>query len=158
MSVIVTTPQAFPAQLKKVMKKDIPNWQGAMHKKIHIQTARGMIMGTPVGNPDLWQYPDGAPEGYVGGRARGNWQSSVGWPVAGETGTVDKAGGETLSANVSAAARIPAYSRSFISNNVPYINVLNDGLNGNQHTFQAPLQWMEGVLDKVIAQFNRDAL
>ena len=165
MSVIVTTPEKFPAQIKKVMRKDVPNWQAGMHKKIHIQTANGMIMGTPVGNVELWDIywetggnlPEDL-EGYVGGRARGNWQSSTNWPVAGETGREDKSGSETRQANVAAAASIQPYSRSFISNNVPYIVVLNDGLNGKQHTFQAPLQWMEGVLDKVAAQFERDQI
>jgi hypothetical protein len=41
---------------------------------------------------------------------------------------------------------------------VTYINVLNDGLNGKQHSKQAPLKWIEGVIDLVNAQFERDAL
>ena len=82
----------------------------------------------------------------------------VGAPVAGEVERVDKSGSETMAANAGATARIKPYGRSFETNNVPYINALNDGLNGKQHTFQAPLQWVEGVIDLVNAQFNRDAL
>lgn len=165
MSVIVTTPEKFPALLRKTMREDIPQWQAAMHKKIHVQVSNGMIKGTPVGNPELWDiyWETGGNlpaylDGYVGGRARGNWQSSIGVPTAGETGRVDKSGAETKAANRAAVSKVPPFNRSFITNNVPYIVVLNDGLNGKQHTFQAPLQWMEGHLDLVAAQFQRDEI
>jgi len=162
MSVIVTTPEKFPAHIKKVMRKDVPNWQAGMHKKIHFQVSDGMIMRTPVGNPKKWQDPSAAPPGYVGGRARGNWQSSKGWPVAGETGQKDSSGSVTRAANRAALSGLQAYSRSFITNNTPYINDLNDRPNpyhpGSAWSPQAPLQWMEGVLDKVAVQFERDQI
>jgi hypothetical protein len=49
---------------------------------------------------------------------------------------------------------VPPYPRTFITNNTPYIVVLNDGLNGRQHSIQAPLQWMEAAIERVKAQFD----
>ena len=163
MTVIVTTPEQFPAQMKKVLKKDVPNWQVAMHKKIHFQVDHEMVMRTPVGNAENWQpQSKPPPPGYVGGRARGNWQASTNWPIAGEVDRIDPSGNATVQANRAALAGLRPYSRSFETNNVPYINDLNDRPNpyhpGKAWSPQAPLQWMEGVLDKVAAQFERDAL
>lgn len=46
-------------------------------RQIALALFRKVIMRTPVGNPSLWQSKRG-PKGYVGGRARGNWQCNIG--------------------------------------------------------------------------------
>jgi len=61
MSIVVTTPQNFKANIRRLVKKDIPDWQAKTHKKIHLQVANGMIKRTPVGNPELWQIPAAPP-------------------------------------------------------------------------------------------------
>lgn len=47
-------------------------------RAVGIKTFSSVIRDTPVGDPDLWKSK--APEGYVGGRLRGNWRCSLGMP------------------------------------------------------------------------------
>ena len=85
-----------------------------------------VIKMTPVGDPDGWKYPQLAPPGYVGGRARGNWQASIDSPVDGEIERIDKSGGETISEMVSKAPP-GAGQVTYLANNLPYIEQLEDG-------------------------------
>ena len=159
MTAKVTTggPAKFKQWSAGIFNSDLPDFQVKAHRKIHLQTINQMIKGTPVGNPDLWQSKP--PPGYVGGRARSNWQSSVLVPKAGEPNGPNASQysgiGETQEMNRSSIAGLKAYSRTFVTNNTPYIIVLNDGLRGKQHSYQAPLMWMETALDRVEAQFKR---
>ena len=77
-----------------------------------------VIRMTPVGNPDLWQNPESAPDGYVGGRARGNWQCTIGAPV-----TVENWQSDSESAM---RGTVPQRAGSvvYLTNNVPYIQKL----------------------------------
>ena len=61
------------------------------------------------------------------GRARGNWQTSVGVPITAPIERTDKPGGAVLSeaAHVVQASRVS--DSVFLSNNVPYILVLEYG-------------------------------
>lgn len=75
-----------------------------------------------------------APDGYVGGRFRGNWQATFGAKAVGETGRIDPKSRETLEAGI---AVIATYNRAidsiWITNNVPYSVPLEYG-----HSGQAP--------------------
>jgi len=92
---------------------------------------QSVTIATPVGNPSRWA-PQSLPPppGYVGGRARGNWQVSIGGPETSELDVIDKSGGPTIARG---NTRIKAYRKGsrftsiFIQNNVPYINRLNNG-------------------------------
>ena len=96
-------------------------------RKIAIECFRRIILGTPVDS----------------GRARGNWQASTGSPANGETNTLDPTGAMTISAMVSEVAGwtpkddLPA----FITNNLPYIQRLNEGWSK-----QAPAHFVEQVI------------
>ena len=103
-----------------------------------------VIMDTPVGNPDLWQSP--APEGYVGGRLRGNWQTSTAAPATGTSEEPDPSGAETLSAVQAFISALQGGQVTFLSNNLPYAVPVEYG-----HSTQAP----EGMVRKNIARFQR---
>ena len=45
-------------------------------RKVSLDMLAKVVLRTPVGNPDNWQRP--APPGYVGGRLRANWNTSIG--------------------------------------------------------------------------------
>ncbi|WP_341519828.1 HK97 gp10 family phage protein [Pseudomonas sp. G.S.17] len=102
----------------------------ASHNKIvraaTIELFSSVIKMTPVGDPDGWKYPLLAPPGYVGGRARGNWQASVGSPVDGEVERLDQSGGSTIS---DAEGKTPqgAGQVTYLTNNLPYIERLENG-------------------------------
>lgn len=60
------------------------------------------------------------------GRARGNWQTSVGTPVSGEIDRDDK-GGTAAIAEVEAKTPAGAGQETFMANNLPYIDSLENG-------------------------------
>lgn len=73
------------------------------------------------------------PEGYVGGRARGNWQCSLDNPVTNEIDRIDPNGSAAMAevANTVQAGRI-----NYLSNNVKYIRRLEYDV--PPHSSQAP--------------------
>ena len=99
------------------------------YQKIGLDFLRGVVLKTPVGNPDLWKTKP--PSGYVGGRARGNWQVAMGGRTnEDEIKETDADGGKTISAGSSSLAakiRSSPFSSIHIFNNVPYIVRLEEG-------------------------------
>lgn len=87
-----------------------------------------------------------APEGYVGGRFRANWQVTFNAPAVNEIDAVDPSGGATLQAGT---ALVMAFNSSvgsiWMMNNVPYAQALEYG-----HSKQAPV----GVVRITAAEFQ----
>jgi hypothetical protein len=82
----------------------------------------GIIKATPVD-------AGGDIAGHVGGRARGNWQTSVGTPATGTVDSLDASGANAIgqiSANMGGAGKV-----TWLTNNLPYIAVLEFGLYPN---------------------------
>jgi hypothetical protein len=75
------------------------------------------------------------PDGYTGGRFRGNWQIGLDTLPTEETGRVDKTGSRTLSAGMSVLEqfKVGQVQTIYIANNVPYAIPLEYG-----HSKQAP--------------------
>lgn len=80
-------------------------------KKIVFDILAGVIQRTPVDT----------------GRARGNWQLSIGKPAEGETGELLKKTNKTNVNQQGKLASLPPYQIVWITNNVPYIEVLEFG-------------------------------
>lgn len=106
--------------------EQIANYAEKYSERIHQVTAdfaeglsRQIITRTPVGNPDVWQNPDSAPPGYVGGTARANWIPSIGAPV---TSAIDSIADPTPKVTA-IKQRIPG-TIYYLTNNVPYIERL----------------------------------
>ena len=109
---------------------------------------RNLILGSPVGNPTLWQNPEGAPPGYVGGHFRRNWLVSIGGFNATELDGVDQNGSATLAAGLSQITRFERAKKGVnlvIQNNVPYANRLALG-----HSTQAKAGWVDRQIDAAI--------
>lgn len=108
--------------------------------------ARNLIFGSPVGNPTLWQFPDSAPPGYVGGHFRRNWIVSIGGFNETEIEGTDQAGAATF-ANAKQEVRRFQNRRKIgpnlvIQNNVPYANRLAQG-----HSTQAEAGWVDDEIE-----------
>jgi hypothetical protein len=71
----------------------------------------GIVMKTPVDT----------------GRARANWQASIGAPTMTQLETLDKGGEQTISASQDAVSQAPG-NVFWITNNLPYIASLEYGL------------------------------
>jgi len=92
-----------------------------------LELFRGVILATPVDT----------------GRARGNWQTAPGSPVAGETDRLDKSGGEAI-AEVESKTPQGAGQVTYLSNNLPYIVQLEEG-----SSKQAPEGMVKRNMDRV---------
>jgi hypothetical protein len=113
-------------------------------QKVALEILSRLVMRTPVGNPDLWKSA-GAPTGYTGGQARGNWQVTIGAEAIGELERIDPGGNATIAEGTAIISSWLAANSIFIVNNVPYIARLEDGW-----STQAP----EGMLRITIAEFD----
>ena len=82
-----------------------------VQKKIAFDLLRGVVKRTPVDT----------------GRARGNWQLSIGQPAEGETGEKLKKTNQTNPAQQAKLKGLPPYQIVWLTNNVPYIEVLEFG-------------------------------
>lgn len=94
-------------------------------KRVILAIDTAVVYATPVGNPDLWKSE--APPGYVGGRARANWLPSLNVPITEQKDTIDKTGAVTIQLAVSELSRFKLGDTFWISNNVPYIERLDQG-------------------------------
>ena len=102
-------------------------------RKIAIECFRRIILGTPVDT----------------GRARGNWQATTGSMAGGTVEKLDATGSATIAAMKSEVSGwtpkddLPA----FITNNLPYIQRLNEGRAGGEGwSKQAPAHFIEQVI------------
>lgn len=113
----------------------------AIQRKTALAILRNVILGTPVGNKQIWLEPGKARVAYVGGRARANWFVGIGTPKNDTTETVDESGQSSISAG---EASIQGHTRGDIhlTNNLPYIVPLNNG-----HSHQAPAGFIEQAVD-----------
>lgn len=112
-----------------------------------------IIKDTPVGNPDLWQASwvdsDGRatdpPEGYVGGRLRANWMTSLNGFDDDTTNSTEQEGAVTLLLSKIASCQLP--DEICMSNNLPYAHTIEyDG-----HSNQAP----EGMVRRNVIRFKK---
>ena len=74
-----------------------------------------------------------APQGYVGGRFRGNWMFSIGSPDTSTVDQVDPGGSRSMARIVNGALEFDAGETAYITNSLPYAIPLEYG-----HSTQAP--------------------
>ncbi len=101
-------------------------------RKTSLGLLSGIVMDTPVDT----------------GRARANWQTTIGAPASGQVIAWNGPGGAASAALTEGAARIEDVSGDvaiFLTNNVPYIEPLEFG-----HSRQAP----GGMVRRNIARFH----
>lgn len=102
-------------------------------KKILFDLGTGLVLKTPVGDAKYWISP--APKGYVGGRARGNWQFAVGAPLISQLDKIDKKGSATISAIIADVPQDTFGKVHYITNSLPYIKRLEEGWSKRQAPF-----------------------
>jgi hypothetical protein len=114
---------------------------------------QSVVMSTPVGNRTLWDDPKKARVGYVGGRARANWLVSIGIPKKRATETTDAGGSNTISAGQTIIRNSFPQRPIYLSNNVPYIMLLNNG-----HSKQAPAGFIQTSIQVGIGVIKSEKL
>ena len=83
-----------------------------------------------MGDPDYWISKP--PRGYVGGRARGNWQYGFSRPPSGSLPDIDSSGGVSTSRITEGVKSSPAAGMHYIANNLPYAERLENGWSHRQ--------------------------
>lgn len=115
-------------------------------RRCALSVLRNVVMGTPVGNKDIWLEPSKAPVGYVGGRARANWFVALGGPSSSMVDAVEASGGMSIGRGEAVIRTATHASRINITNNLPYIGPLNDG-----HSKQAPAGFIDAGVTRGMA-------
>lgn len=135
----MTTFKQLAASIRVVAKNVTVN-ADTLVRKVALAIDQSLVLGTPADT----------------GRARANWQVSVGGPATGEVtnfpaGSGDSVGVRGAAAEFALTAAIVA-TKGFaggaihISNNLPYIIPLNDG-----HSKQAPINFIQTAILNGIA-------
>jgi hypothetical protein len=147
-----TNLEDFEVDLTTFFEKTVPAAHLALQKKIALDLLRKIVLRTPVGNPDLWK-AERAPPGYVGGRARANWQVSINVePGAAAKDDRDKQGTATISQGEAAILGLTQPGGViWLFNNVPYILRLENGW-----STQAPQGMLRLAIAELEAGLNSD--
>jgi hypothetical protein len=90
-------------------------------REVVIELGTRIVMRTPVGDATLWKSPP--PPGYVGGRARANWQYGFGAAPDGDLPDIDPSG----RASINRIKPTQVAGVHFIANNLSYAQRLEDG-------------------------------
>lgn len=117
----------FTADMSKWCRETAPEYLEGVVRKTIIEIGSRVVLRSPVGNPSEWQNPESAPPGYAGGRFRGNWQHGFGFAPTGDLDGIDPAGSATINRIVSATMRSPAVGVTYLVNNLPYAERLEQG-------------------------------
>ncbi len=125
-------------------------------RAVGIKTFSAVIRDTPVGDPDLWVslWKDSKgraidpPEGYVGGRLRGNWRCSLSAPDTSTSGEHDfPSGGAVLADMQKTCADATRKDSLWLSNSLPYAwRIEYEG-----HSSQAP----EGMVRRNVTRIQK---
>jgi hypothetical protein len=114
-------------------------------RNVVIEVGTSIVMRTPVGNPTLWKRKP--PPGYVGGRARGNWQCDVSAAPEGDLPDIDATGSVSIARITAAIPDAAAGKRYYLTNNLPYAMELEV----NHHSSQAP----NGMVGLAVLEFQQ---
>ena len=118
-----------------------------LKRLVSLQLLDGLVYGTPVGNPDLWQRP--APKGYVGGHARSSWQVTHGSPATDDPQGIDPDGSPTVAKGSDVIERADLEQTLYITSNTDYIvPIMLEG-----HSTQVPEGQVLAIVERVKAQF-----
>jgi hypothetical protein len=133
---------SFTADLSKWCKDTAPQFIDRVVRTSVVEIGNRVVLRSPVGDAKYWQSPP--PPGYVGGRFRGNWQHGFNAIPSGSLDVTDKTGDATISGIKSGALSNPSAGITYIVNNLPYAQRIENGWSR-----QAP----EGIVSLVELEF-----
>jgi hypothetical protein len=108
---VPTNVREFVLNVSKVANGLPAELVGKRHRALALEALRGVVLMSPVRS----------------GRFRGNWQVGLLNPVTGIMETLDPSGYATIAAGSEVIARIQPFTATYLSNNLPYARVIEDG-------------------------------
>jgi hypothetical protein len=134
---------SFSDQLTKFKDKTITRLDAVVYGTI-FKLSRKLVERSPVGDAKYWKYPDSAPEGYVGGHFRANWQHGESFIPNGELSGTANNYLQRLSGTMSTN---PSGKIHYIVNNTPYARRIENGWSWHQ----AP----QGIVERTVLEFPK---
>lgn len=134
--------RAFNRRLKEIAQTLPAEKMAILQRALTLEALSSIVLKTAVGNPDLWKSK--APPGYVGGRARANWQVTIGEYAREPVEGFDAGGGPTVEKGAAALAQMPKFQMVWIANALPYIIPLENG-----HSTQAPRGMVRTTIEEL---------
>ena len=122
----------FNAELRNFAKQVAPQELRDVKRKIGMKALYRLILKTPVDT----------------GRARANWQVTLNVDSNMSLERTDKSGGPTLVAGEATLSNVKAHDVIYITNNVAYIEVLENG-----HSKQAPAGMLAVTVEELRGLF-----
>ena len=142
------------SEFDREMKRATNEIEKALEKAIRgasIELFGEIVKRTPVGNPSLWKNP--APAGYVGGRLRGNWQTSLVSLQTKELDFVDRTGRATTARGATTINKFQLKDRTiWFSNNLPYAERVELGWSHKQRPqgmVRTTVKTFEPIMDNI---------
>jgi len=151
----VTTADKFNAEVKAWFNQNAVKNPLEVQRIAALEALTQAVQSTPVGNEKNWKIalrrPDYKRKNYVGGHARRNWQLNFGSPLRQQIPGIDNNGTQAIREGMRVARGIQQLGITYLTNNVPYIEVIDQGKPGTQPRYtpwskQAP----EGLLEPII--------
>jgi hypothetical protein len=125
-----TNIRQFSAEVRREVDKLTGPQVVLFQKKIGMEGLQRLILKTPVRE----------------GRARGNWDATIGSPGTGfDMNRKDPSGSNAINKGAAVIQNVKPFSVLFITNNLPYIEALENG-----HSGQAP----NGMLAVTVAELQ----
>lgn len=134
------------SEIEKAYNEKVVKLHHQVVQKTALEIDRALVLETPVGNPDLWQNPDAAPDGYSGGRARSNWLATINIPSNETREATDRAASDEVRSQLSFHG---IGDTIYITNNLPYIKRLNEG-----HSSQAPSGFIDNIVRRNVRKIK----
>ena len=113
-------------RIRRFVNDSLPGAVSQVTRRVALQVLSGVVQRTPVDT----------------GRARGNWQTSIGRGPTSTTERLDKSGGAAISEGTAVIGGHKDFEQIQMTNNLPYIARLEDG-----YSKQAP----EGMVGLTLA-------
>lgn len=151
----MTSAAKFNAEVKAWFDTNVVKNPLEVQRIAALEALTQAVQSTPVGNEKNWKIalrrPDYRRKNYVGGHARRNWQLNFGSPLRQEIPGVDRNGTQAITAGMRTARSFSQLGVVYLTNNVPYVGVIDQGKPGTQPRYtpwskQAP----EGLLEPII--------
>lgn len=162
----MTSAEKFNAEVKAWFDTNVVKNPLEVQRIAILEALTQAVQATPVGNEKNWKINVNRIDengkrrkgmklyrrkNYVGGHARRNWQLSFGTPLRQEIPGIDKNGTQAIREGMRVTRGITRLGITYLTNNVPYIEVIDQGKPGTQPRYtpwskQAP----EGLLEPII--------
>lgn len=127
------TPEAFALELQE-LADELPEKLNKIVRRMAVAVNQTVTMATPVDT----------------GRARANWQVSLGVPIKSPIEATDRGGGATVARNNAVIEGFTGGQKIWLTNNLPYIGRLNDGWSA-----QAPKGFVEKAIKAGVRAANK---